>query len=503
MSTYLLAIDQGTTSSRAIVFDRCGQPISQHQINLKQYFPHDGWVEQDPEEMWTNTVLCCRQALQNAALTAKDIAAIGISNQRETTILWDRITGLPIYRAIVWQDRRTAALCKEMSTHRIAAQLQAKTGLLLDPYFSASKITWLLDHVPEARKRAEQGDLAFGTVDTFLLWRLTQGRSHATDASNASRTLLFNIHTQQWDPDIIEAFRIPPSLLPAVLDNAADFGRTDLFGESIPIAAMAGDQQAATVGQACFQPGMIKTTYGTGCFLLLNTGDQVLLSQNQLLSTVAYRLQGKVTYGLEGSIFSAGTVVKWFRDTLKIIQSAAETEALAKSVPDTGGVYLVPAFTGLGAPYWDPDARGAIFGLTRNTHVAHIVRAGLESICYQTLDLLGCMRCDGISHLETLRVDGGMAVNQWFLQFLTDILGIPVQRPQCVETSALGVVFLAGLHIGLYQSLEEISQLWQASATFVPTMQKDQLDALYRGWKKAVGKVILDPASVTYQEDSL
>ncbi|MDR3478736.1 MAG: glycerol kinase GlpK [Gammaproteobacteria bacterium] len=495
MSTYLLAIDQGTTSSRAIIFNRAGEVISQYQIDLTQYFPEDGWVEQDPEEMWSNTLLCCQSALKMAALTAKDIVAIGISNQRETTIIWDKKTGLPIYRAIVWQDRRTGDFCKSMTEHKIFPSLQAKTGLLLDAYFSASKIRWLLDNVPNARERAERGELAFGTVDTFLLWRLTDGKSHATDASNASRTLLFNIHTQEWDKDILEAFDIPAAILPAVLDNAADFGKTEasLLGGPVAIAAMAGDQQAATVGQACFNPGMIKITYGTGCFVFLNTGKTVLQSANQLLSTVAYRLDRKVTYGLEGSIFSAGTIVKWFRDTLKIIKTASETEELSKSVPDTGGVYLVPAFTGLGAPYWDPDARAALLGLTRNSELAHIVRAGLESVCYQSYDLLGCMQRDGVAHLEAMRVDGGMVVNNWFLQFLTDILGIPVQRPACVETSALGAVFLAGLQSGVYQSLDEISELWQASATFVPAMQKDQRDHLYQGWKKAVARVILKP----------
>jgi glycerol kinase len=496
MSTYLLAIDQGTTSSRAIVFNREGQSVGQHQIDLTQYFPEDGWVEHDPEEMWNNTLLCCREAIQRASLSAKDIVAIGISNQRETTIIWDKKTGQPIYRAIVWQDRRTSDYCKSMVTHKIFPRLQAKTGLLLDAYFSASKIRWILDNVPKARERAERGELAFGTVDTFLLWRLTNGTSHATDASNASRTLLFNIHTQEWDNEILEAFEIPAAILPVVLDNAADFGQTEtnLFGRSIAIAAMAGDQQAATVGQACFNPGMIKTTYGTGCFLLLNTGNQVLQSANQLLSTIAYRLNGNVTYGLEGSIFSAGTVVKWFRDTLRMIKTASDTETLSRSVTDTGGVYLVPAFTGLGAPYWDPDARGSLLGLTRNSELAHIVRAGLESVAYQSYDLLGCMQRDGVARLEAMRVDGGMVVNDWFLQFLTDILGVPVQRPACIETSALGAVFLAGLQCGVYQSLEEISQLWQASATFVPAMAKDQRDHLYQGWKKAVARVILKPS---------
>ncbi|HLB58044.1 MAG TPA: glycerol kinase, partial [Gammaproteobacteria bacterium] len=376
-------------------------------------------------------------------LLPKDIAAVGISNQRETTIIWDRNTGKPLYPAIVWQDRRTASLCKELMTHTISNQLQKKTGLLLDPYFSVTKIIWLLDTIPDARERAVRGELAFGTVDSFLLWRLTNGKTHATDATNASRTLLFNIHTQTWDNDILTALNIPAAILPIVLDSSAHFGDIDksFLGEKIPITGIAGDQQAATVGQACFTSGMVKSTYGTGCFMLLNTGDSVIYSKNRLLSTVAYRLNGKVTYGLEGSIFSAGVTIKWLRDTLKLISSASETEALAKSIPDTQGVYLVPGFTGLGAPYWDPDARGALLGLTRNSGVEQIARAALEAVCYQTRDLLAAMRSDSGTTLAVLRVDGGMTANNWLLQFLADILNIEVERPVCIETSALGAAF--------------------------------------------------------------
>jgi glycerol kinase len=492
MSRYLLAIDQGTTSSRAIVFNELAEPLSLHQIDLKQTYPNDGWVEQDPEEMWMHTLKCCREALQKIHLSAADVTAIGITNQRETTIIWDRKTGQPIYPAIVWQDRRTAAICKELSQHKIQSELQAKTGLLLDPYFSASKILWLLDNIPDARQRAERGELAFGTVDTFLLWRLTQGKVHATDATNASRTLLFNIRTQVWDNEILEAFRIPASLLPVVLDSAADFGEmaAEFLGSAIPVRAMIGDQQAATVGQACFSPGMVKATYGTGCFVLLNTGSIAVQSKNRLLATVAYRIAGKTTYGLEGSIFSAGATVKWLRDALKVIETAAETETVAAQVVDNGGVYLVPAFTGLGAPFWDAAARGAIVGLTPQSGRQHVVRAGLESVCYQTRDLLECMQRDGVSAFETLRVDGGMAANGWLLQFLSNTLNVTVQRSASLETTALGAAFLAGLQAGVYQSLEEISHLWQAKAAFTPNLPETQRATLYQGWQKAVARIV-------------
>lgn len=492
MKTYLLAIDQGTTNSRAIVFDRKGQSIAQHEIALTQFYPQSGWVEHDAEEIFRNTITCCQEALKKARLTANEIAAIGISNQRETTIIWEKNTGKPIYPAIVWQDRRTGHLCEQFSLFPIAKKLPEKTGLFLDPYFSATKIVWILSNVPGSRERAESGELLFGTVDTYLLWKLTDGKVHATDATNASRTMLFNIHQQQWDEEILKAFEIPKALLPEVLDNAADFGMLDtsVLGAAIPIAGMAGDQQAATIGQACFKSGMVKTTYGTGCFMLLNTGDKVIYSRNQLLSTIAYRLNGQVTYGLEGSIFCAGVTIKWLRDTLRLIRSASETEALSASINDTGGVYLVPAFTGLGAPYWDPEARGALLGLTRNTGTAEIVRAALEAVAFQTRDLLDAMSKDSGTLLETMRVDGGMTPNNWLLQFIADILQIEVERPACVETSALGVAYLAGLQIGLFQSLDEISHLWQSNAKFQPQLALPLSDILYAGWKRAVKRVL-------------
>ncbi|VVC77046.1 Glycerol kinase [Aquicella siphonis] len=491
MRNYLLAIDQGTTNSRAIIFDRRGCLISQHEMALRQTFPRDGWVEQDPLEMFANTVECCRAALGKANLDADSLAAAGISNQRETTVIWDRITGKPVYPAIVWQDRRTSEMCRQLSKTFLQEMVYHKTGLLLDPYFSATKIVWILENVQGVRERAAKGDLLFGTVDTFLLWQLTHGKSHATDATNASRTLLFNIHDQTWDDEILRAFNIPAVMLPVVKDNTADFGdiHGSILGKSVPVTGMAGDQQAATIGQACFHSGMVKATYGTGCFMLLNTGDRVIQSNNKLLSTIAYRIDHHVTYGLEGSIFSAGETVKWLRDTLGLITHAAETEALAKKVHSTEGVYLIPAFTGLGAPYWDPDARGALLGLTRSSGREHVVRAALENVAYQTRDLLEAMKSDCHSGLNTLRVDGGMAANNWLLQFLSDILNLQVHRPVCIETTALGAAYLAGLQAGLYQSLDDISKMWQMSASFVSQMSKTERDKLYLGWRNAVNKV--------------
>ncbi|MBV9576851.1 MAG: glycerol kinase GlpK [Gammaproteobacteria bacterium] len=485
---YLLAIDQGTTNSRAIIFDRQANIMGQHECALTQYYPQAGWVEQDPEEMFNHTVDCCRQALINAKLTAKEIAAIGISNQRETTIIWDKKTGKPVYPAIVWQDRRTSDYCAVLSQQALGTVISHKTGLLLDPYFSATKIVWILNHVPGVRERAERDELLFGTVDTYLLWKLTGGRVHVTDVTNASRTLLFNIHTQEWDKDILNVFHVPANLLPRVLDNTADFGELDesILGQRIPITGVAGDQQAATIGQACFSPGMVKATYGTGAFMLLNTGTMVIQSQNQLLSTIAYRINKQITYGLEGSIFCAGVTIKWLRDTLKLIQTADETAHLANLITSTEGVYLVPAFTGLGAPYWDPHARGALLGLTRNSGREHIVRAALESVAYQTRDLLEAMTADSKTMLKTLRVDGGMAANDWLLAFLSDILNLEVQRPTCIETSALGAAYLAGLQIGMYQSLEEIALLWNKEKSFTPQMSIEQRDQFYQGWKRAI-----------------
>lgn len=487
----LLAIDQGTTSSRAIVFDRGGAKLASASRELPQSFPQPGWVEHDAERIWSDTVECVREALQTAGLKAAGIAALGITNQRETTLLWSRKTGKAIHPAIVWQDRRTAEFCRKNSRHD--HWIASRTGLLLDPYFSATKIAWLLDHVDGARDAARRGELAFGTIDSWLLWNLSGGKLHATDATNASRTALFDIGRQQWDEELLDFFKIPASLLPEVRDCADDYGSTaaELFGGPIKIRGVAGDQQAAVVGQACFAPGMIKSTYGTGCFMVLNTGRQFTHSKNRLLSTVAYRLKGETTYALEGAIFVAGAAVQWLRDAVRLIGSAAETEALARSIKDTQGVYLVPAFTGLGAPYWDPEARGAIFGLTRDSGIAHIVRAALESTCYQTRDLMLAMAGDACAPTE-LRVDGGMVVNDWLTQFLADVLQIDVLRPHVVETTALGAAFLAGLGAGVYASLDEIAALWKADARFSPARPAADADRLYDGWLDAVKRVRSD-----------
>jgi len=488
--TYLLAIDQGTTSTRAILYNTEARAVASASREHQQSYPDAGWVEHDAHQLWSDSRDCVREAMAKAGVEAKEIAGLGITNQRETVIVWDRNTGEPIHPAIVWQDRRTTEFCKQHHSASRDGWLQQKTGLLLDPYFSATKVAWVLDHVEGARVRAEAGELAFGTVDSWLIYKLTGGRVHATDATNASRTLLFNIRLQRWDDELLEFFRVPRAMLPEVHDCAHDFGSTDsaLFGGPIPVAGVAGDQQAATVGQACFEPGMIKSTYGTGCFMVLNLGDKFVGSQNRLLTTTAYRLDGKVTYGLEGSIFIAGAAVQWLRDAARLIQHAADTEDIARSIPDTGGVYLVPAFTGLGAPYWDPEARGAVLGLTRDTGMAHIVRAALESVCYQTRDLIGAMREDAHAPSE-LRVDGGMVVNDWVVQFLADILGIPVVRPSVIETTALGAAFLAGLQTGVYDSLQSIAQLWEPDKRVTPERPMVEADRLYEGWQRAVERV--------------
>jgi glycerol kinase len=484
----LLAIDQGTTSTRAVVFDERGVRLAAAQRELPQAFPQPGWVEHDPLRIWEDTLACARAALAGAGLAARDLLALGITNQRETTVVWERESGRPIHPAIVWQDRRTSDFCARHAERN--DWLAERTGLLLDPYFSATKVAWILDQVPGARARAERGELAFGTVDSWLLWQATGGVVHATDASNASRTALFDVRTQQWDPELLAFFRVPASLLPEVRDSAADFGSTEpaLFGAPIPIRGIAGDQQAATVGQGCLRPGMVKSTYGTGCFLVLHTGAELRRSRHRLLGTVAYRLKGEVTYALEGSIFVAGAAVQWLRDAVRLVGSAAETADLARSVADTRGVYLVPAFTGLGAPYWDPWARGAILGLTRDSGIAHIVRAALEAVCYQTRDLLAAMAQDAGSPTE-LRIDGGMVTNDWLAQCLADVVRLPVVRPRSVETTALGAAFLAGLGAGLYGSLEEIGRLWEAEARFVPEMEEERADRLYAGWQAAVARV--------------
>lgn len=487
----LLSIDQGTTSSRAVVFDGQGAVRALAQREYQQFFPQSGWVEQDAGTIWEDTLAVCREALSKAGTLP---VAIGIANQRETLVVWRRETGEPIHRAIVWQDRRGAAHCQRLRAAGHEAAVHAKTGLLLDPYFSATKLAWVLDNVPGARADAEAGRLAAGTIDSFLLWRLTKGRVHATDATNASRTLLFNIATQAWDGELLALFDIPHALLPEVRDTVAEFGMADAewFGREIPIRALAGDQQSAAVGQACFAPGMWKSTYGTGCFILRNTGDRQVESRHQLLSTVGYRLGGKVSYAQEGSIFVAGAAVKWLRDKLKLIEKSSETAAVAASLSDTGGVYVVPAFTGLGAPYWDAAARGAILGMTLDTSRAHLIRATLESVAYQTRDLLEAFAADAVDAplpASTLRVDGGMVANDWFCQFLADVLGVAVERPQVIETTALGAAYLAGLGAGVYGGLDDIAHAWRCERRFEPQMDASRRDALYDGWKKAVARV--------------
>ena len=490
MSRHILSIDQGTTSTRSILFDSSGNSVFSSQLEFTQHFPKDGWVEHDPEEIWSTTLSVVREVLTFATEKSLEIGAIGITNQRETTVVWDKATGAPVYNAIVWQDRRTAGYCEALRSQGKEQLVATKTGLLLDPYFSGTKLNWILEHVDGARALAEKGQLAFGTIDSFLIWRLTGGKSHVTDATNASRTLMFNIHQQRWDEELLELLAIPPAMLPEVLDSAADFGTSDqdVIGIQIPIAGVAGDQQAALIGQACFEPGMIKSTYGTGCFMVLNTGTWALSSKNKLLTTVGYRLKGKTTYALEGSIFVAGAAVQWLRDGIGIIDSAGTTEALASSLDSNNGVYIVPAFTGLGAPHWDPEARGAIFGITRDTGPAELVRATLESICYQTLDLLEAKRRDGVQATR-LRVDGGMVGNQWFCGFLADVLNITVERPVFTETTALGAAFLAGLQVGIFESLESIQEVWKVDQSFEPTMTDTERNRLVSDWHACVGKV--------------
>ncbi|MBI1209497.1 MAG: glycerol kinase GlpK [Azospirillum sp.] len=488
---HVLAIDQGTTSTRAIVFDHRGLPVAAAQQELPQLYPDDGWVEHDAEGIWRDTQAVSRAALAMARLTAAEIAAIGITNQRETTVLWDRQTGVPLANAIVWQDRRTAEACRRLRDSGVEPWVQERTGLLLDPYFSATKLAWQLEHVPGARARAERGELCFGTIDSFLLYRLTGGAVHATDATNASRTLLFNIVTQQWDAELLRLFGIPEAVLPQVQDCSGLFGtaQASFLGAPVPITGIAGDQQAATIGQACFTPGMIKSTYGTGCFALLNIGDRPVISRNRLLTTTAYRLNGKPTYAVEGAIFVAGAAVKWLRDQLRLIPDAAATATLAAEAPDDHGCYLVPAFTGLGAPYWDPDARAALVGLTLDCGVPAIARATLESMGYQTRDLIEAMLADGAARPQALRIDGGMAANDWMLQFLADILAIPVERPVVTETTALGAAILAGLAVGVYPSLEAVSAGWHCERRFEPAMDEARRAKLYQGWQRAVARV--------------
>ncbi|MGD9912867.1 MAG: glycerol kinase GlpK [Rhizobiaceae bacterium] len=494
MSGFVLAIDQGTTSSRAIVFDGGMKVAGVGQKEFAQHYPASGWVEHDPEEIWQSVLTTCRQALQAAGRDASDIAAIGITNQRETVVLWDKATGKPVHNAIVWQDRRTAPLCQKLKKQGLEKLFSRKTGLLLDPYFSGTKIAWLLDNVKGARRRAEKGELLVGTIDTFLIWRLTGGRVHATDATNASRTLLYNIATNEWDDELLKILRVPRALLPQVKDCAADYGMTEksLLGAEVAIRGVAGDQQAATIGQACFQPGMMKSTYGTGCFAILNTGSDLVRSKNRLLTTIAYRLKGKTTYALEGSIFIAGAAVQWLRDGAKMISKAADSGALAEQADPMQDVYLVPAFVGLGAPHWDADARGAVFGLTRNSGPAEFARAALESVAYQTRDLLDAMKKDwkGGAARTVLRVDGGMVASDWTMQRLADMLDAPVDRPTILETTALGAAWLAGSYVGVWPNAKAFAKSWALDQRFKPAMAEAERVRKLKGWRDAVRRTI-------------
>ena len=493
MAKLLLAIDQGTTSSRSIVFDDKLNPKGSGQKEFKQFYPASGWVEHDAEEIWRSVLFTCKAALKKARAKATDIAAIGITNQRETVVLWDRHTGKALHKAIVWQDRRTADICAALKAAGHEKMVTDKTGLLLDPYFSATKLAWILDHVKDARAKAEAGELCFGTIDSFLIYRLTGGRVHATDATNASRTLLFNIHGGEWDADLLKLFNIPRALLPEVKDCAADFGHTEkkLFGEEIAITGVAGDQHAALIGQACFQPGMMKSTYGTGCFAMLNTGEKPVASSARLLTTVAYQLNGKRTYALEGSIFVAGAAVQWLRDGLQLVKAAKETGALAAAADPQQQVYLVPAFVGLGAPYWRPELRGAIFGLSRGTTKKELARAALEAVAYQTHDLLEAMKKDWPASQQTvLRVDGGMTASDYTMQALADILAAPVDRPMVLETTALGAAYLAGLHIGLLPEPAVFAKRWRRQKQFTPKMKQAVREAKIKGWQEAIRKLL-------------
>ena len=486
----LVAIDQGTTSSRAIAFTPTGSVVAVANQEFPQIFPQDGWVEHDPEAIWNTTLAVCREVIENVRAQGHRVAAIGLTNQRETTLVWSRETGACLTNAIVWQDRRTAAECERLRATGVEEEFTAKTGLLLDPYFSGTKLAWILKHVDGAAEAAAAGELAFGTVDTFLLWRLTGGRTHVTDATNASRTLMLNIHTAAWDEQLLQLLQVPREMLPEVTDSVAEFGVTEesLFGEAIPIRSVVGDQQAALVGQACLEPGMVKSTYGTGCFMMLNVGPDALQSHNQLLSTIGYRLEGQTTFALEGAIFNAGAAMQWLRDKLQIIESAADSEAMAASLEDNRGVYLVPAFTGLGAPHWDPAARAGLFGMTRDTGRAEIVRATLESVAYQTDDLLTAIREDG-AEPNGVRIDGGMAANNWFAQFLADVTGVPVHRSAVTEATAWGAAALAGVGCGLLGSCAEIAQHWRCDRTFEPRLSQTDRERLLTGWREAVARV--------------
>ena len=490
---YILSIDQGTTSSRGVLFDENYEIISIGQNEFTQFFPDSGWVEHDPEEIWTSTLESCRSAIKQSKIDPNQIRAIGITNQRETTVVWDKETGMPIYNAIVWQDRRTSDYCQSLRSLGHESLVNQKTGLLLDPYFCATKIAWILDNVDGAREKANKGGLLFGTIDCFLMWRLSNQKIHSTDATNACRTLLYNIHEGCWDKDLLDLFNVPASMLPEVYDNAADFGVADesIFGSEIAIAASIGDQPSALVGQACFHPGMVKSTYGTGCFVLINTGYEPVKSNNKLLTTLAFQVNGKTCYALEGSIFIAGAAVQWLRDGLKFIESAEQSETLAMKADDSQDVYLVPAFVGLGAPHWDPDCRGALFGMTRNTGPAEITKATLESVCYQTSDLLSAISKDlGESKLSAIRVDGGMAASNWTMQMLSDLVELPVDRPKNLETTALGAAYLAGMQVGFYPPMDEFSKSWQSESQFNSKMKEELRERKLAGWKDAVRRTL-------------
>ncbi|HQX95339.1 MAG: glycerol kinase GlpK [Chitinophagaceae bacterium] len=488
MPDYILSLDQGTTSSRAIVFNKKGSIVATAQKEFTQIFPQPGWVEHDASEIWSTQLGVATEAVLKAGLTINDIAAIGITNQRETTVVWDRQTSLPICNAIVWQDRRTASYCDQLKKDGHAAMIQSKTGLVTDAYFSGTKVKWILDNVEGARDKAQKGELCFGTIDSWLLWKLTNGKVHATDVSNASRTLLYNIHELKWDTELLELFGIPENMLPEVRSSSEVYGYTEniLTAVPVPVSGIAGDQQSALFGQMCTQPGMVKNTYGTGCFMLMNTGTKPVQSKNNLLTTIAWKVNGEVQYALEGSVFIGGAVVQWLRDGLKIIQNSGDVEALASKVQDNGGVYLVPAFTGLGAPYWNQHAQGTILGITRGTTDAHIARAAIESIAFQSMDLMKSMQADAGLPIKEVRVDGGATVNNQLMQFQSDILGTDVIRPQVTETTALGAAYLAGLAVGFWKSIDELQQYWQKDKIFSPSMKKETVDDLQKNWKRAV-----------------
>lgn len=490
---FIISIDQGTTSSRSILFNANGKPVFSSQKEFTQYFPKSGWVEHDPEEIWTTTKKTLIDVVKKAKSLKGKVAAIGITNQRETTVLWDKKTGKAVYKAIVWQDRRTEDYCKKLRNQNKETMIFNRTGLLIDPYFSGTKIKWILDNVPVAKKLMKKNQLLFGTIDSFLIWRLTRGEVHATDATNASRTMIYNIVNNKWDDSILKLFKINKNILPKVKDCSDNFGYThpSITGKSIPITGVVGDQQAATIGQCCFEPGSLKSTYGTGAFVLLNTGNKIIYSKNRLLTTIGYRLNGKTTYALEGSIFIAGAGVQWLRDRMQFFKKAPETEKIVKSLKDNGDIYLVPAFTGLGAPYWDANARGVLCGLTRDTNPKQIVRAIIESVAYQTYDLFEAMKHDGLRP-RVVKVDGGMVMNNWFSQFLSDIINVNVLRPKVLETTALGAAFMAGLHVGIYKSLNDIKKKWSLDKKFSSRMKNNQRTKLISGWSKAIKKTLLN-----------